>query len=96
MFARLAQNVEHRIYNSGITGSILERDVRSPSQLISDIQHNGHLSLTADLKIMWDYSGQSIAYKLMITGLLKGGATADINSSAENGGLGFPQANSKI
>ena len=51
----LARWVEHRICNPGVAGSILGRDVISLSQLISNIESNGHLSLTADSEIIQYY-----------------------------------------
>jgi hypothetical protein len=44
----------HLICNPKVVGSITERSQITPWQLISSIEPNGHLSLTADSEIMLD------------------------------------------
>ena len=52
MSDRLAEYCEN--FYPRVAGTILGHVVVSPSQLVTDIESNGHLSFTADLEITWD------------------------------------------
>jgi hypothetical protein len=52
LWAYPSQYGEHMICNPGVIGSNLRHGIISPWQLISDIESNGHLSLTAYSDIM--------------------------------------------